>query len=465
MKKQQKHTNDLEDRVDLSNLPCICVDSAKAAFRDDAISIRPRASTGRPVLSNSSKWEILLHIVDVSDIYATPPVENDDTDSVPAFLRALETAAASRGSSRYDLPRGPLHMLPINVLQSLSLEVFKPDWSSAVSLEQQLRQADDATVNRCVTVWVHVDDQSGKVLDAGLERTLISRPVALSFQAATSLLEGRTPASTNDDMEDPMTLKMRAILKVVEQHVHKWSDYRHSTSRFAKKKEDRRSSYEKMSKHAYGSSLRDDGRDGFQRTRGHLLVDKSMDLYSYTLNNLVKQSGGSLPQVIGASDGRVGTGPLRRYIDGVVQRQALSVLCGFGGEPLSRQQCVAIGRQATEVRNRVTNSDALKQGPKSRSILSDKLISQKQQHEAVRMLKIQIKNLQEKRPLLPAMSTGKGSEVLLMGVGAVARCRGIKGTLPPGTEVQVRIERIDEQNGTILTILEEGNFPPNSQLR
>jgi hypothetical protein len=446
----------IEGRVDLTKLPCVCVDAVNTSFRDDAIGIRPRASTGRKVDPNASKWEILLHIADVSDIFADLHGLEDHKE----HLLTLRSIAASRGTSRYDLPRGPLHMLPTNVLESLSFSVFKPDWTSVLSFSEQYQNdATSRSVNRCVTMWLYIDEESGKILDSGLDRTLISRPVALSFKSASALLTGTSPLPSNTNNlikcnDDPMVSKIRAILKVAERNIQKWRDYRLSTSQYAQHREDRISSYEEMSRHVYGSTnRRDDGRDGFQRTRGHRLVDDSMDLYGYTLTKLIDKAQGSLPRVVGARDARVATAPLRRFIDGVAQRQALSILCGFGGNHMSKQECDMIGRQATESLNRISNFNTSKQKGKSSVISSTRVISKKQQQEAVRLLKIQAGNKLDKITLLPAISTGKGSEVLLMGIGAVATCRGIKGTLRPGSKVQVRLEKIDDQNGKIMTIL------------
>ena len=54
----------LEGRVDLSSLPCACIDAKRASFRDDSIGIRLRSSTGRKVNKAASKWEVLIHIAD-----------------------------------------------------------------------------------------------------------------------------------------------------------------------------------------------------------------------------------------------------------------------------------------------------------------------------------------------------------------------------------------------------------------
>ena len=42
-------------RLNISSLPSICIDAKRASFRDDAIGVRPRASTGRKVVRDASK--------------------------------------------------------------------------------------------------------------------------------------------------------------------------------------------------------------------------------------------------------------------------------------------------------------------------------------------------------------------------------------------------------------------------
>ena len=100
-------TDGLEGRVDLSSLPCVCIDAKRATFRDDAIGIRLRSSTGRRVNKTASKWEILVHIADVSDIYIDGRKSNANI-SVPSKkdVQLLRQAAERRGQSRYDLPLG-----------------------------------------------------------------------------------------------------------------------------------------------------------------------------------------------------------------------------------------------------------------------------------------------------------------------------------------------------------------------
>lgn len=447
----------LEGRIDLTHLPCVCVDTARAKFRDDAIGIRPRASTGRQVNDKASKWEILLHIADVSDIYAPEPsplVNGPGSESSVdrANLQILEKAAASRGTSRYDLPLGPLHMLPPNVLESLALHTVKPGISA--------NHVNKETVNRCFTVWVYIDEQSGKVIDAGVERTLVSRPLALSFRDATDLLDG---SMQEHDREDVMA-KARAIITVAERNIQRWSDYRRTTSDNALAREERMAAYEEISKQVNGKrgiDPNDDGSSGFQRSRGHRLVDSAMDLYGYSINGLMRRSLAPLPRVAGTRSGRVATGPLRRYVDAAAQRQALAVLCDYGGHPLTKQECIEVGRRATEALNKITNVDVSTYssrnnagvGSRSGNSISKSKQDAAQQQSAIRMLKMKMKTINS--GAVPAMTTGKGNEVLIMGAGALATCRGMRGTLRPGEEIMVKIEHIDDQNGKIFAVLDE----------
>ena len=456
---------DLEGRVDLSNLPSICIDAVNTSFRDDAIGIRPRASTGRKVNPDASKWEILIHIADVSDLYAAE-IEcpaNDEENKQEGYLATLAEAAAQRGTSRYDLPLGPLHLLPHNVLDALSLYTYKPDLtSSRVGVNPTSKES---FVNRCVSVWVYIDEGSGKVIDAGIERTIISRPLALSFATASALLE-QGNNSINTNKENPELTKATAILKVVDRNTNIWSKYRRSQSKDAADREDRLSAREKVGRYTKkGSSgtnksgsrtyVRDDGHDGFQRSRGHRLVDTAMDLYSYVLKGLMYRNGRSapLPRVAGTEQGRVATGPLRRYIDGMAQRQVLSVLCKYGGRPLTLEECKEVGRRATNALNQVSNLNESKhkgerQGSRTKQIPSNQL-------KAIQRLETQARDRRKQQgrlQVLKAIYTGKSSEVVLVDhFGAVATLRGVpSGTLRPGTEITATLQSIDEKSGKII---------------
>jgi hypothetical protein len=425
MQEYTQNGKTVENRVDLTKLPCVCVDAARASFRDDAVGVRSRSSTGRKSHPNS-KWEILLHIADVSDLYAP------DIASRSEHLLVLGEAAANRGTSRYDLPGGPLHLLPPIVLESLALETINPDLSSNAPIPMNR-----PNVSRCVTLWVYIDETNGKILDAGIERTLISCPLALSFQVASALLDGSL------EKEDPALTKVKAILAVVERDLGLWSEHRRQSSSTAQAREERLAARETVGKQVFGNSRgRDDGREGFQRTRGHRLVDSCLDLYGYSMNGLLRRANASLPRVAGTErDGRVATAPLRRYIDGVAQRQAIAELCGYGGPPLTTAECAEVGKRATQAINAISNiRSSKKQGGKVSS----------QQQKAARALRFQ---MADNNNPLPAMSTGKQSEVVVIGVGAIATCKGIKGTLKPGEKIMVKIRNIDEATGKVSAVL------------
>ena len=166
------------------------------------------------------------------------------------------------------------------------------------------------------------------------------------------------------------------------------------------------------------------------------------------MNIMLKRAKASVPFVAGTGTdrlGRIATAPLRRYVDGMGQRQALSVLCDYGGRPLTKAECAGAGKRATEAINTISNIISSRNGVKGKNVVSTK------QRKAVRALKSHIM-INNKRPV-QAMSTGKQSEVVILGVGAVATCMGIKGTLKPGAKVMVRINRIDEENGKVSAVL------------
>ena len=102
-------SKDLEGRTNISTLPCVCIDAKRATFRDDSIGIRLRSSTGRKVHKAASKWEILIHIADVSDLYFNEEKANANV-IIPhedgLNIQVLRQAAERRGQSRYDLPMG-----------------------------------------------------------------------------------------------------------------------------------------------------------------------------------------------------------------------------------------------------------------------------------------------------------------------------------------------------------------------
>lgn len=310
-----------EDRVDLTMYPCVCIDTTRTSFRDDAVGIRPRAATGRKVNADASQWELLVHIVDVSDI--------NGAESASGPLACLRDAARSRVTSRYDLPQ-PLHLMPPRVLRALS---FSSDFDCF----------------RCVTLWAYIDERDGNIIDSGLERTVVRRPREFSYFEATSLME---KAPSNNESSDS---DLRALLLVIERNLSRWSGRNLQLNESARRREVRMTSREQQPIES--------GREKFLRTRAHVLVDAGLDLYGSTLYGLLRKAGVAVPMAAGAGlsrGGRVATAPLRRFIDGETQRQALAALCNYG-RVLSPEECQRVVNLSNEARKAIFNVRASKE--------------------------------------------------------------------------------------------------------
>ena len=427
--KSGKHA--VDGRLDLTALPAICIDAKRASFRDDAIGVRPRSSTGRKVKAGC-KFELLVHIADVSDIYAPNPKTDLGID-----LDVLRKSAEARGSSRYDLPLGPLHLMPPVALEALALDTKKITSENGVD-----------SVNRCVTLWVYIDNATGRVLDSGLERTLIRKPLALSFEDASKL-----QSSENDAIPTAAAEQTKSLLNVIEQNLSNWKENRLKTNDAARKREHRLQVREIVAKETVDTrSMRDDGAKGsFQRSRGHRIVDNALDLYGVTLSDLLIGSKAPIPRASGSGKdrgGRLGTAPLRRYIDGIAQRQALSVLCKYGGPPMTRKECSEANKIATEAMNNINNLKSSKKGSKDVTYDNDILKKKK----ALKTLASHFASkgvVDDDERIVPAMSTGNNNEVVLSGIGVLARCDGVQGTLKSGERVQVNVTQLDVNKGII----------------
>lgn len=422
------NSSKLEGRVDLTHLPVISIDAKRASFRDDAIGVRPRSSTGRNI-TQGSKWELLIHITDVSDIYFSK-------SSIPIDLSLLRETAEIRGTSRYDLPLGPLHLIPPVALKALSLDT-----------KQKSDGNKQDSVNRCVTVWIYINSLSGNVIDCGIERTLIQRTTALSFEEATALLE-----STEDSLSTQLQ-QVKLLLTILENILIKWKDTLLLKNVAAQNRERRLNTRLVVSKETFGDDLsRDDGADGsFVRTRAHKVVDYALDLYGNALASMMKKSNAPFPRISGSGSaergGRVGTAPLRRYVDGIVQRQAVSVLCNYGDPPLSKEECVRIGRVATDAINRISNSRSMKNRSKALPH-SGNFSSEKK--KALRALETHFASVgSSESRITSALSTGLQNEVIILGVGLRVICKGVKGTLKSGERVRVKITKLDSKSDTI----------------
>ena len=444
----KKKAKQLEYRVDLTSLPCVCIDAKNVAFRDDAIGVRPRSATGRKIEIGASKWEILIHITDVSDIYS-PQIDDASTKSFPSNLAIiLRKAAESRGLSRYDLPLGPLHLLPPVALDVLALDVHKISFHENPSKHET--KSKKTNVNRCVTLWVYIDERNGNVLDMGLERTLISTPVALTFSDASKLME-----EMNDTI-NPNLLKTKAILSIVERNLSLWSQQYQIKNKAAYEREKRMVAKEVISRETNLTQKKDNR--SFERTRGHRIVDSALDLYAYGLDKLLKQKKANIPRASGSGadrGGRLGTAPLRRYIDGMAQRQALSVLCnGYGGPPMTRSECSEANRIAGKASNALNNYRAIKSsggGGGGNMGVVGAAKHQARQRDALRSLARHLATMgvSSGNNKVQAISTGRENEVAVLGSGAVAKCRGVKGSLKLGEQVMVEILKLEPEKNIL----------------
>jgi hypothetical protein len=105
---------------------------------------------------------------------------------------------------------GRLHLLPPVALTTLLLVTDK-----------------DKATNICVTLWEYIDERDGRLLEAGLERTIISSPRTLSIVDATALLDGNaSPGSMSNT---------RAILSVAKRNLSLWSQHHNQRNQAAHK--------------------------------------------------------------------------------------------------------------------------------------------------------------------------------------------------------------------------------------
>jgi len=178
-------------------------------------------------------------------------------------------------------------------------------------------------------------------------------------------------------------------------------------------------------------------------------VKSSLDLYAFALGTLMKRANQPIPRAAGSGadrGGRLGTAPLRRYIDGLAQRQAVSVLCDYG-IPLSPNECRDAANAATQASNEITNLRSTKaiNGPM-------KSLSQRSKHQISALHKLNrhlmstggINNQYQ----VNAISTGRNNEIVIEGVGATARLKGVENMVG-GEKLLVEVMEIDPEKGLL----------------
>jgi len=133
--------------------------------------------------------------------------------------------------------------------------------------------------NICVSVIVTIDEGTGRIVEADVRRTRQGK--------LKGLVHGEEKAASNKTVQ------------VARNLLGKWREWRVDNKVAMKRKKD-------------GGTLD--------------VVDNALNLYSVVVNNALKSGGWGVPRMPGTR--RVGTAPLRRYVDGLVQWQVIAALLG-----------------------------------------------------------------------------------------------------------------------------------------
>jgi hypothetical protein len=341
-------------------------------------------------------------------------------------------------------------------------------------------------INRCVTFWAYIDEQNGTILDSGLERTLISSPISLSYNEASELLLQPISSFARNNTQKSNRDVTIALLHIIDRIFSAWATRQLENNEVYQKRQYRLKAKELVSQETfeYDKSY---SSASFNRTSGHMIVDRALDLYASGVATLLRQKRASIPRASGAGEdrgGRLGTGPLRRYIDGIAQRQALSVLCHYGGSPMTESECKEANNVAAVAYNAIDNYSAIKRveadgesrmtsniqmQKRVRNNTNTKSFNIRQQNRDLRLLAGEMAKrsiLMKERngsdvsggisgKFVRAMATGRQNEVIISGVGTVVKCKGVEGTLSPGERVIVEIIKLNSEEGRISVKLVE----------
>ena len=170
----------------------------------------------------------------------------------------------------------------------------------------------------------------------------------------------------------------------------------------------------------------------------HSLYNVSFSVISrsiFSVVSIITQQGGI----------RSASAPLRTYLHGLAQQQGLATLCNYGGPPMTNEECKEVGKKVMTSFNLKNNhGDATSGGEKAVSW---------RQMKAVQSLKAHLGKYKTKNRIVPAISTGSNSEVVIQGVGALALCKEIPGTIKTGVKVMVEILEVDEKRGKVVVAL------------
>ncbi|CAB1099581.1 unnamed protein product [Ectocarpus sp. CCAP 1310/34] len=328
-----------------------CIDGAGTRFLDDAFSVDPETR------------EVFIHITDVQGLVPTGST--------------LDDVARMRAASEY-LPQGPLFMMPPMALKAMSFS--------------------DKGVNEAVTVGIRLDPKTGGVASSRVMLTTLPPAVPLTFDQTDRLLEATEKGETGDGRLARVAKEIQALEYV-----------------------GRRS--------AEASGRRERGREGVKFRKGaggetqalevaasrQSLVDELLTVYTQEVYRLCKRAGVAMPSLVGQQDrvatgrSRYGTGPLRRYIDILAQRQIAAILRGSGY--LNKKDLMETANYLTWRQNKTRASRDEEASRLSLEALAAHCLAQ------TRATGLE-------HAVVPARGTGRGREVRLEGLGGVGRGGG-----------------------------------------
>ena len=105
---------------------------------------------------------------------------------------------------------------------------------------------------------------------------------------------------------------------------------------------------------------------------------------------------------------------------------------------MTKNECHEANKIATDAVNKASNLRASK---------GNLRISGVKQLSSLRQLQA---DMRRKGGRMNAIATGKDNEVVISGCGAIGVCRGVRGSLRPGEQVMVSIERIEPEKGVLM---------------
>eukprot|EP00903_Cladosiphon_okamuranus_P010020 g9502.t1 len=359
-----------------------CIDGAGTSFLDDAFSVDPDTR------------EVFIHITDVQGL-------------VPAGS-TLDNVARLRAASEY-LPQGPLFMMPPTALKAMS-------FSDAPS-----------AVNEAVTVGIRMDPKTGGVASSRVMLTTLPPVISLTVDQADRLLEAAEKGEAGEGRLARVAKEIQAL------------EYVGRRSAEAGGRRERGKEGIKFRK----------GRGGETQTfevassRARSLVDELLTVYTEEAYRLCKKAGVAMPSLVGQQDrvasghSRYGTGPLRRYIDILAQRQMAAILKGSGY--LNKQELIETASYLTWRQNKTRASRNEEAGRLSLEALAAHC-------------RAQTKATGLRHAVVPARGTGQGRQVRLEGLGGAGvqvhakRPPGRRGVaIEKGEAVKVVIERVEPQ--------------------